>query len=115
MSRQFRAAVDKQIAHATRRPADDKREGFVPLRTMTALVVAALMLAAPCTLAAADELYPRHVTKQSSDAVNKGLAYLAKAQTRDGNWVNQADGAAYPLSMASLAGMAFLANGNTPN
>ena len=85
------------------------------LRTVLVAVVAAAMLLTPGTARAAEELYPRHVNKQSADGVRKGLAYLAKAQTADGNWVNQRDGSAYPISMASLAGMAFLANGNTPN
>src|SRR5687768_15402121 len=82
-----------------------------------ALVLALLLPRAPVTrvASAAQELYPRHVNKKSADAVKKGLDFLAKAQTADGNWVNQQDGAAYPVSMASLAGMAFLANGNTPN
>jgi hypothetical protein len=82
-----------------------------------ALVVALLAPRAPVAgvASAAQELYPRHVNKKSADAVKKGLDYLAKAQTADGNWINQPDGAAYPVSMASLAGMAFLANGNTPN
>src|SRR3954447_6506084 len=83
------------------------------------ILVGALLvtLAAPRVpvASAADELYPRHVTKRSADAVKRGLDYLAKTQTADGNWINQQDGAAYPVSMAALAGMAFLANGNTPN
>jgi hypothetical protein len=63
--------------------------------------------------APASELLPKHVTVKSARAVERGLAYLAKAQTADGNWVNSRDGAAYPISMAALSGMAFLANGNT--
>jgi hypothetical protein len=46
-------------------------------------------------------------------AVVRGLDYLAKTQGADGNWTDGPDNAAYPVSMASLAGMAFLANGNT--
>src|SRR6476661_5061053 len=63
--------------------------------------------------AVASDLLPKHVTPKSVKSVERGLAYLAKEQTADGNWVNSRDGAAYPISMAALAGMAFLANGNT--
>lgn len=59
------------------------------------------------------EMYPRHIDARTAKAVQSGLAYLAKTQTPDGNWANSRDGATYPVSMAALAGMAFLANGNT--
>jgi hypothetical protein len=61
-----------------------------------------------------DELYPKHITPRTLQAVNAGLEYLAKTQNQDGYWSGGNDGSAYPISMASLAGMAFLANGNTP-
>ena len=60
-----------------------------------------------------ETLYPRHINAKTDKAVQAGLAYLAKTQTPDGNWANSQDGAGYPISMAALAGMAFLANGNT--
>ena len=77
-------------------------------------LAAGLLVPRPLAMAA-EEVYPRHVNRRQADAVRKGLDYLAKNQTADGNWMNQRDGAAYPISMASLAGMAFLANGNTPH
>jgi len=58
------------------------------------------VLAQPQEQAAASELLPKHVTPKSAKAVERGLAYLAKAQTADGNWVNSRDGAAYPISMS---------------
>ena len=63
---------------------------------------------------AAEEILPKHVTPKSQAAVKKGLEYLAKTQGQDGNWSSFQDGNAYPITMASIAGMAFLANGNTP-
>jgi hypothetical protein len=63
---------------------------------------------------AAEELYPKHLNEKTQVAIKKGLDYLAKNQTQDGNWTNFRDGGAYPITMASLAGMSFLANGNTP-
>ena len=63
---------------------------------------------------AAEEIYPKHCNAKSQAAVKKGLDYLAKSQTQDGNWAGTPDTNAYPVTMTSLAGMAFLANGNTP-
>lgn len=75
----------------------------------------ALGIMAPIRSAfAAEEIYPKHVTAKSQASVKKGLDYLAKSQSQDGNWTNMRDGEAYPITMASLAGMAFLASGNTP-
>ena len=56
--------------------------------------------------ARADDLPPKY-----RDAVNKGLAYLAKSQLNDGHW--EANGGAYPTTMTALAGMAFLMEGST--
>jgi hypothetical protein len=64
---------------------------------------------------AAEEIYPKHLNEKTQVAIKKGLDYLAKTQNQDGNWTNFQDGNAYPITMASLAGMAFLANGNTPS
>ena len=47
--------------------------------------------------------------------IKKGLDYLASTQNDDGFWNNGPDGQAYPTCMASLAGMAFLAHGDTPS
>jgi len=56
-----------------------------------------------------EEIYPKHVNDKSQAAVKKGLEYLAKSQNQDGYWTNGRDGTAYPVTMASIAGMAFLA------
>jgi hypothetical protein len=77
-------------------------------------VVTCLALTLCCTrLRAAEELYPKHMNARTQKTIVKGLDYLAKTQGPDGNWPNGQDGAAYPVSMAALAGMAFLAHGNT--
>lgn len=57
---------------------------------------------------------PKHVTPATLVSVKKALDFLAKSQSGDGSWSAVNDGAAYPLTMTALAGMAFLANGNTP-
>src|SRR5438876_7417723 len=63
----------------------------------------------------AEELLPKYITPQAQKAIKNGLDFLAKQQAPEGNFPNSSDGAEYAVTMTSLAGMAFLANGNTPN
>src|SRR5688572_660260 len=77
------------------------------------LLTVALLGRATLPVRAAEDLYPKHMNARTQKAIVKGLDYLAKTQGPDGNWPNGQDGAAYPLSMSALAGMAFLAHGNT--
>jgi prenyltransferase beta subunit len=86
-------------------------------RTPLVVILSACLAAAPLAGAqsepASPDQYPKHINAKTDKAVQAGLAYLAKTQTQDGNWTNSQDGAGYPISMAALGGMAFLANGNT--
>jgi prenyltransferase beta subunit len=77
-------------------------------------VLLATLLIAP-NVFGAEELLPKFITPQTQKAIHNGLEYLAKQQGPDGNFPNSPDGAEYAATMTSLAGMAFLANGNTPN
>ncbi len=63
----------------------------------------------------ADERLPVHVTPKVQKSVQKGLDWLAKHQGQDGNFPGFQDGNAYPCAMTGLAGMAFLAHGDTPS
>src|SRR5207237_7252808 len=63
--------------------------------------------------AAEKEVLPKHVTPETLRAVVKGLDYLAAQQAEDGSWIT-GGGQAYPVAMTGLAGMAFLAHGDTP-
>lgn len=56
---------------------------------------------------------PRHITPQAAAAIDRGLAYLARMQNRDGSWTNRKGPEAFPVSMTALAGVAFLMDGNT--
>ncbi len=49
-------------------------------------------------------------TPESQSALDDGLAFLAKRQTRKGNVGNQ-----HPIAATGLSGIAFLGNGNTPD
>jgi len=56
---------------------------------------------------------PEFITPAANDAIQKGLAYLARTQGRDGAWRNRGQFGRYPVAMSSLAGLALLMNGNT--
>lgn len=57
---------------------------------------------------------PNLVTKEAELSVEKGLKYLASEQNQDGSWRSNGRYGGYPCSMTALAGLAFLASGNTP-
>ncbi len=77
--------------------------------------VAALMLWRVPSAARAEDLMPRHITPQTQASIKRGLEFLAKAQSKDGSFNEGQAGRAYPMTMTALAGMALLANGNTPS
>jgi prenyltransferase beta subunit len=77
--------------------------------------VAGLVVATLANTARSEELYPKHMNARAQKAIDRGLEYLAKTQNDNGLWTNAQDGTTYPCSMAALAGMAFLSNGNTPS
>jgi hypothetical protein len=85
--------------------------------TLLGLLQLGAVLAAPGSARSApsDELRPKHVTPEALRAVNRGLEYLAAQQDPNGSWQTMQDGSVYPVSMTALAGMAFLAHGNTPS
>ncbi len=78
------------------------------------LIALACAAAAPAPAQPADPPLPQHMTRDAVAAVERGLQYLQRTQSNDGSWKGTADGSAYPVSMASLAGMALLAHGDTP-
>lgn len=56
---------------------------------------------------------PKGITQETSAAIDRGLAYLARAQDRQGSWSNRRGYGSYPVAMTSLAGLALLMDGNT--
>lgn len=59
---------------------------------------------------------PKYVNERCERAIEKGVAWLAKKQKRSGEILsdNSGYGSGYPVAMTSLAGMAWLAHGDTP-
>jgi hypothetical protein len=56
---------------------------------------------------------PPGITPETKAAIDRGLAYLARVQSREGSWSNRGQYGAYPVSMTALAGLALLMDGNT--
>src|SRR5262245_6316960 len=56
---------------------------------------------------------PPMITPDTQKAIERGLDYLARSQSREGAWRNQGYMGQYPVAMTALAGVALLANGNT--
>lgn len=86
------------------------------MKLAISLVAALGTLFSSARLPAADEeLRPKHITPETIIAVRKGLDYLARKQDADGSYQSSQGGSEYPCTLTALAGMAFLANGNTPS
>ncbi|HRX84707.1 MAG TPA: terpene cyclase/mutase family protein [Phycisphaerae bacterium] len=58
-------------------------------------------------------LLPKYITPETDAAIDRGLAWLARNQGRDGAWRNRSGYGTYPVAMSALAGLAFLSAGNT--
>ena len=67
----------------------------------------------PADAAASVLRLPRHVTPEAKAAIDRGLAYLARVQDRQGSWSNRGGYGAYPVAMTALAHLALLMDGNT--
>jgi hypothetical protein len=79
---------------------------------VVALVLSCLPLefatAAPTTI------LPTMVTKKTDQQIDRGLKYLVRTQRHDGSWLNAGGYGSYPVVMTSLAGLALMAGGSTP-
>jgi len=78
--------------------------------SVLAAVVAAWAVAARAGVAPRPEM----VTPETEQAIEQGLAYLARTQARNGSWRSRTGYGVYPCAMTSLAGLALLAGGSTP-
>ncbi|HYF47936.1 MAG TPA: prenyltransferase/squalene oxidase repeat-containing protein [Planctomycetota bacterium] len=77
-----------------------------------------LLIAALCGLPLAAEDAPKsgfaEIEPRQDAAIEKGLAWLAKNQNRDGSWGSHGGGGSYTMAMTGLAGLALLSGGHTP-
>jgi len=86
------------------------------VRSLLAVVLGVLVMVSsqPGKSLAAEKPLPEMVDKSIVDSIEKGLNYLAKTQRPDGQWFPSGGYGTYPTVMTSLAGMALLAGGSTP-
>lgn len=56
---------------------------------------------------------PAGIDEATRAAIDRGLAYLARTQDRQGFWSNRGGYGEYPVAMTSLAGVALLMEGST--
>jgi hypothetical protein len=57
---------------------------------------------------------PEMMDRRTFNAIRLGLTYLQRNQRPDGSWYSYGRGGSYPSTMTSLASMAFMAGGSTP-
>jgi hypothetical protein len=84
-------------------------------KTFTILAVAAAQMAAPVRTRGQGALpLPALITPETQKAIDRGLEYLARSQSREGAWRHQTGmGGQYPVAMTALAGLALLSSGST--
>ncbi|RPI62237.1 MAG: hypothetical protein EHM48_04405, partial [Planctomycetaceae bacterium] len=80
------------------------------------LVLSAAILVYPsrAVTAAPNSAQPKLVDKDAQESIDKGLKYLANTQRPDGQWYPSGSYGTYPTVMTSLAGLALMAGGSTP-
>lgn len=75
------------------------------------------LISSPVSLAqetaSAPTRLPPGLTPEARTAIDRGLAFLARTQDRQGFWSNRSGYGEYPVAMTALAGMALLMDGNT--
>ena len=85
----------------------------VSLLLTLVLVAVAMLLVCPQTAVTQDDLTRNMITPAAQEAIDAGLAYLARTQNDDGsfgtgNWHGN-------IAVTSLCGLALMAGGNQPN
>lgn len=70
--------------------------------------------ATPATAARVPPAHPPEVTPEIQAAIDRGLKYLARAQSQDGSWRTHGATGSYPTAMTALAGLALIGSGSTP-
>lgn len=77
--------------------------------TMVALIAAPMVSAAPPSAT-----LPKMMDEKTVKAIDKGMEFLANSQRKDGMWYPGSSSGTYGSVMTSLAGLAMIAGGSTP-
>lgn len=81
---------------------------------LAAVVAATLLFPSALRAQPPGPTLPDMIDQRTAKAIERGLKFLAKTQRNDGGWLNQGWYGAYPTSMTSLAALALMAGGSTP-
>jgi hypothetical protein len=92
-----------------RRPWESAQHLGVQVMVSAAIIVSTLT----ATRGELPAPLPPLMNTETQTAIDRGLEYLARTQSRDGAWRHGGQWGEYPVAMTSLAGLALLANGNT--
>ncbi len=104
-------------------PKNQVRRITMTAHPVAVLLVTMMIFASPLTRAAQGQTKkrelrfakrPEMITPEIEQKIQKGLAFLARTQNRDGSWRTQTGYGYYPVAMTALAGLALMAGGNTP-
>ncbi|MCH8966453.1 MAG: terpene cyclase/mutase family protein [Planctomycetes bacterium] len=110
--------ADQGVSLRGRKPPAQRRYSVVDGRVTVAAMLCCFALSASTTGAQpprreSPSALPELITPQTKEAIDRGLAYLARTQDRDGSWSNRTRFGQYPVAMTGLAGIALLMDGNT--
>ncbi|HSW47215.1 MAG TPA: prenyltransferase/squalene oxidase repeat-containing protein [Phycisphaerae bacterium] len=82
-------------------------------QTWGLMLVLALVVGPRGVLAELPNPLPPLITEETQQAIDRGLEYLARTQSREGSWRSQGIMGGHPVAMTALATLALLAGGNT--
>lgn len=87
---------------------------LVGMLTLVVAIGLLLTRTSPVRAAAPGPVLPDMMDEKTIKAIDRGVGYLAQTQRNNGAWLNSGGYGVYPSVMTSLAGLALLANGSTP-
>lgn len=82
-------------------------------RTLPGCALIIMLASASTVRAEPPPRLPPWITPETQTAIDRGLEYLARTQSRDGAWRHGGVWGQYPVAMTALSGLALLSNGNT--
>ena len=81
------------------------------------VLIASLAASVPAVRSQAEppsKLLPKTITRETVRTIDRGLVWLERCQRQNGSWGSGSRSYGYPMVMTSLASLALMANGSTP-
>lgn len=100
-----------------------RRISFIlfPMKRPMNHALAALLVCSVAFWTVADDAPPsppsdfQEIIAKQEEALDKGMAWLAKNQGKDGSWSSEGSSGSYQMAMTGLAGLALLSAGHSPS